>query len=247
MFISAGIYDYYGSPFHMNITRATRFKNALTMDGGLGQAEPNQYPVSNQPGAPIIGNLDFSGKIVNFQDDGNWVVATGDAKNAYRAETLSVGILNPLLSNYYRTVAYNRTLGLVLIYDWAHSSTPRHWELNFHTLQSNNPTMFGAGQNFKLSNATTSACMRVWTQDQNYYYDTSTNWEGRVPETSKTIDPEYHIRFNNRNTSQEFTAVTVISEGCASIPVNISITDSTAYVNVNGSTLTFDGAYVNIP
>jgi hypothetical protein len=51
MLISAGVYDYYGSPNHLNITRATRYKNALTFDGGLGQAEPSETPTYGNPGA----------------------------------------------------------------------------------------------------------------------------------------------------------------------------------------------------
>ncbi|MFY8018691.1 MAG: heparinase II/III domain-containing protein, partial [Inhella sp.] len=44
LLISGGYYPWYQSPHHAAVTRATRFKNALTFDGGIGQAEPVSNP-----------------------------------------------------------------------------------------------------------------------------------------------------------------------------------------------------------
>ncbi len=249
MLISAGVYDSYGTANHLNVTRATRFKNALTFDGGIGQAEPSENPVAGKPGAPILGLLDFGGKVINFQDDGTWAVATGDAKDAYRGMDLNIGRAVPLLSSADRTVAYNRKLGVVLVYDWARSNTPRHWELNFHTLKSNAPMLFGAGQNIKLANATTSACLKVWTEAPYYYDAFAEGWEGYQPNPNigRPIVPEVHMRFNVRTSTQEFTSVTVINEDCKDIPINVSFLGSAAYVNINGSLINFDGPVVKTP
>jgi len=249
MLISGGIYDSYITDYHARITRATRFKNALTFDNGIGQAEPMENPTA--PGAPIKSLMDFSGKIINYSDDGTWAVTTGDATNAYRGMDLNVGRAIPFVAGAYRTVAYNRQQGVVLIYDWARSATPRRWELNFHTLQSNSPAIAGPGQTIKLENATTKACLRVWTSASiPFYFDPfTTGWEGLLPKTDigRPIHPEVHMRLNVRQKSQEFTAVTVINEGCRNIPIEVTFNGSEAYANVNGSRMTMNGRVAKNP
>jgi hypothetical protein len=249
MLISGGIYDSYTTAYHEHITRATRYKNALTFDGGIGQAEPTETPKA--PGDPIKSMLDFNGKIINYSDDGTWAVTTGDATNAYRGMDLNVGRFAPFVSGAYRTVAYNRQKGVVVIYDWARSSTARRWELNFHTLQSNSPKL--SGLTFRLENPTTSACVKIWTPPSiPFYFDPiATGWEGLQPKSASEIGrpilPESHIRMNVRNKAQEFTAVTVISEGCKDITNVTFAGTSEAYADVGGSKITFGGRTVKTP
>lgn len=253
MLINGGIYVNYDSKHVQAVARATRYKNALTVDNGIGQAEPVEVPTS--PGEPIKHVMDFGGEIVNFSDDGTWVVATGDASKAYAGMLFSVGRIVPILQKAYRTVAYNRNLGIVVIYDWARSSQAREWELNFHTLQSNNPAIIaGSGQAIKMSNSVTSACMKVWSP-ADYYYDTfKYNWEiapeKTASELGRPIHGEVHMRANVRTKTNEFTAVTIINEGCKSnVLTEAKFTGtSEAYVFVNGTkVLTLGGLVTKTP
>lgn len=246
MLISGGVYDTYSTDYHAIITRATRFKNTLTFDGGIGQAEPAEIPTG--PGAPLNDTLQFAGKIINYTDDGTWMVTTGDATAAYRGMNPKVGRPVAFLKYAYRTVAYNRQQGVVIIYDWAQSATPRKWELNFNTLKSNNPKL-EANATIKLENATTSACLKVWNNTANYFDAFKDGWEGLLPKADlgRAIDPEVHVRFNVRDKSTEFTAVTVINEGCKNIPVNVAFSGSAATATVNGSAITLSGRTVKTP
>lgn len=66
--IDSGYYDYYWSPFDLGYTRKTYAHNAVTMDGGIGQA----------PTA-----MTAKGNIAGFVHHSRFDLATGDAAEAY--------------------------------------------------------------------------------------------------------------------------------------------------------------------
>lgn len=227
LLISGGVYDGYMTSFHKLVTRATRFKNALTFDGGIGQAEPTQTPIA--PGAPIE-SMDANGKLVNFYDNGAWAVATGDATNAYTA----------LLTAAYRTVAYNRNEHVAVIYDYASSSVARTWELNFQTLTANNPVV--SDGILKLVNAPASACIQVYGPEGSYAI---TNGFPLTP--IKATDSQSQVRFSTKKKSQAFTSVTVIREDCRTVPVSMTLSGAAATIRLANTVLTANGLTVVVP
>jgi hypothetical protein len=243
LLISGGYYDYYNSPHHALVTRATRFKNALTFDGGIGQAEPTPSPTA--PGAPYY-SMEARGRLVNFADDGTWVVSTGDATLAYRGRDAATNQWTPLVSAAYRTVAFNRVERVVVIYDWARSGSARTWELNFQTLYATSlVTDPGLPQaSLKLVNGASTACVDVYAPAGSY--SMTTGWP--VAPT-KTVSDQFQTRYTVSSPSTELTAVTVIREDCRAVPVEVSMPGgSTARIRINdGGPLVADGLTVQVP
>jgi hypothetical protein len=243
LLVSGGYYDYFNSPHHALVNRATRFKNALTFDGGIGQAEPTLNPTA--PGAPVF-SMDARGQLVNFVDNGTWAVASGDATLAYRGRDAATGKWNPLLSSAFRTVAFNRRERVVVIYDWARSGPVRSWELNFQTLKA--PSLVAPREQAKatlqLVNDTSRACVDVYTSAGTFAIS-----QGWPVAPTKTASDEFHARYTVGQPSRELTAVTVIREDCRAVPVRVSMPGgSTAQISIdNGAPLVADGSVVKVP
>lgn len=234
LLINAGYYPYYGSPHHTKVTRATRYKNALTFDGGIGQSESAPAPAT--PTAPYH-SMDASGNLVNATDNGDVAVATGDATLAYRAVN-NYGVWTPLLSNAVRSVAYLRSAGVVIIYDWATSNAARKWELNFHA-----PAAFAvAGTTITSKNGTASACLNVYGPPTTFAQTTA--WDV-APE--KTVPAQAHGRFTAQTASTELVSVTVIRDACAGNAAQVAFNGTTATVTVAGRAYGFDKRVVSLP
>lgn len=234
LFISGGYYPYYMSPHHALVGRATRFKNALTIDGGIGQAEPSAAPTV--PGKPL-SSMDARGQLINFHDNETWAVASGDATLAYRG--YSAGTWTPFLSNAIRTVAYNRAERVAVIYDWATSDKARTWEMNFQMM--NAPTL----NKFTLRAVAGDAqgCVDVYNAPGSFKV---TKGFPIAPENG--LPDEYQARYSVSRASKELVAVTVIREDCRSVPVSVSVTAASASVVINGAApLVMDRRAVTLP
>jgi hypothetical protein len=225
LLISAGYYHKpkYLSPHHSKV-RGTRFHNALTYNGGIGQAEPVAYPET--PGAPAL-SADARGKLTNFVDNGTWVVATGDASLAYR------GLINsekrtwrPLIDTAIRSVVYNRKKGVVVIYDWAAHSQPRGWELNFQPVSFQ---LIGSDQKeLKLLNDGASACLKVYGPPM------SVSVSAGLPDLPQGERDYQTVRYGVKSQSKEFIAVTVIREGCGVDNVTVQFNSAKASISIGG-------------
>jgi hypothetical protein len=235
LLISGGYYPYYFSPHHSLVGRATRFKNALTFNGGIGQGEPVANP--STPGAPI-DSMDTSGKIINFANDGIWAVTTGDATLAYRGQNPSTEAFSPLLSNAIRTVAYNRQEGVVVIYDWATSSSGRSWELNFQSLFA----PIKSGNIIEFQNGTSRACLNVYGPAGAF---TTTSGFPVAPENG--MPNQYQTRYKVATSSNQLVAVTVIREDCRTVPLTVSFSGTEATIMINQKPLVANGKTVQLP
>lgn len=254
--ISGGYYPRYGTPYHLNVTRATRYKNALTVDGGIGQAEvaPSATSAPTVPGAPV-DTMETSGKLVNFYGgNGNWAVATGDASNAYRYLAPD-GSWKPLLKKAIRTVAYNRNRRVLVVYDYAESDIPRTWELNFHSLggfDSANVNMIRAIGANDASGKPVTACIDFQNMIGNF---TVTNqFDPKYPINSSNPYPaQYHLRYASKYKSTKFETVTIIREDCTSISRPVVFDTSTGSSTRMKLTLGtdapiyFDQALIQVP
>jgi Heparinase II/III-like protein len=233
IFISGGIYEKYDDDKN-NFHRQTRFKNAMTFDGGKGQG---QVAGTYNPAR----TMKASGKLVNYYYKGDdtpgggspWTIATGDATDAYREFIISSTTPpKSLLTKAFRTVAYNRQEGIAVIYDYAASDTPRRWEVNFQTLRQ--PTLPNAsGRKITVARRDGSkVCVEYhgyngsWSTESmgDYYAEPLIDNPEKPGEKMK--DPlytQYHTRYTTDSTYPVFAGVTVILENCAD-PVRAPVT-----------------------
>ena len=211
------------SPHHALVGRATRFKNALTIDGGIGQAEPNPTPTA--PDKPL-SSMDARGQLINFLDNGTWAVTSGDATLAYRGYDSATGKWTPFLDNAVRTVAYNRAERVAVIYDWATSNKARTWELNFQML--NAPTLNKSTLRAVAGDA--EGCVDVYNAPGTFRV---TKGFPIAPENG--LPDEYQARYSVSSPSTSLVALTVIREDCRSVPVVVAVTAEIASVSIGGA------------
>ncbi len=236
--ISGGYYPYFASPHHLQVGRATRYKNALTFDGGIGQSEPTSAPTA--PGAPEF-SAEARGQLINYFDNGIWSAVTGDATLAYRGLNTVSKIWTPLLTEADRTVVFNRVEKVAIIYDYATSATSRQWELNYHTML-NSPFIVSGGT-IEINNAPGKACIDHYGLPGSF---TQTTAFDVAPETA--LPNQNHGRYTATTKSNVLTSVTVIREDCRILPVNVTFSGSSASVSLNNaSPITFDKKTVQVP
>jgi Heparinase II/III-like protein/Domain of unknown function (DUF4962) len=241
--ITAGYYPWYRSPHHATVQRATRYKNALTFDGGIGQGEKvATLDFSQPPTAPGIPSMemDIQGELINHHDNGTWAVVTGDATRAYRMENQRQQF-GPVLTSALRTVAMNRTERVTLIYDYATSPTPRQWELNFQALNAFVPE---GGGLFRALNQGASVCVSVHGMLGSSFSQVT----GFAVAPEHNQPNQWHGRFTAALRTPQLASVTVIREDCRAVPVNVTVQGSVATVSVNGRPgIVFDQRRVTVP
>jgi Domain of unknown function (DUF4962)/Heparinase II/III-like protein len=242
LLISAGYYTWFRAPHHSKVHRATRYKNAMTFDGGIGQSEPvKTFGFTDPPTAPSapIDSMDMTGSIINFYDNTQWGVVTGDATLAYRMEN-PWQRQAPMLSNAVRSVAMNRAERVVVIYDWATSATARRWELNFHALN----TFTDLNGSLRVQNGGASACIDVYGMQSAAFAQVT----GFAVAPEKPLANQAHGRFTAGMATPELASVTIIREDCRAVPISVTVTGSQAVVAINGGTaITFDRRTLKVP
>jgi hypothetical protein len=235
VFISSGFYYSYFDPHLLQWTRQTKSKNALTFSGtdvegksvsGIGQAE------APKDVGKVLLTTKTSGKLINYYASDEWMVATGDATKAYRRYT-DEKTSDQLLTSALRTVVYNKAHGIVVVYDYASSLTPRSWELNFHTAYE--PKLQGnTGININEANVCT-----VLKGAPASFLNIDLAAEG-IPMPPKEHDayvfPQYHTRWKTDGTSTEFAAVTVIKQNCGMSTTQDYLTGSKSAMKVTFGT-----------
>jgi hypothetical protein len=247
MLISSGYYPWYGSNHHFGVTRLTRFKNALTFDGGIGQNET----VVNPALAPIRPGLtDFSmdnrGEIINFFNGLRWGVVTGDASNAYRPRQRdfphSYGAA--LVDVALRSAAYDRYERIAVLYDHAKSMTPRRWELNFHGLSPFQEN----GSGMKLTRNGTELCIDIHGADGKFENSQGFPIRPELDYPSEQYPEQYHSRFVVNRPDTHLTTVTILREDCSNTRVTVNFTGPRATVTIaNGLPIVFDRHQVIVP
>ncbi|WP_317201643.1 heparinase II/III family protein [Janthinobacterium sp.] len=228
MLISGGYYTGYDSDHHAWVTRATRFKNALTFDGGIGQAEPDSSKdasgkpaMPDKPGKPYT-TMEARGGLINFGDTGTWAYTTGDATLAYQwRPTPTVWRLTPTLDHAIRSVAYHRTQGVVVIYDWAVAKVgqTKGWELNFNFL--NEPFLRDTTLHIvnDENNERVEACVDIYGPAGHL---SVTKGFPVPPPPDFHLPDQYQARWRIDASSRQLVAVTVIREDCRPVPVVVA-------------------------
>jgi len=232
--INSGYYPYYMSPHHATIARATRYQNAVTFDGGIGQAE--SLPAPAAPTKPI-SSMEARGAIINANANTAAAVVTGDATLAYRAWDASTATWKPLLSNAVRTLAYLKNERVLIVYDWLTSDTPRQWELNYHAVQA----FSVSGNTLVAHNGSATACID--------HYGAAGSLATRsgfeiAPENG--LADQHHGLYRVAAKSGAVALITVIREDCLPSTVTVSLTGTNASVKVGTRALAFDKRTVTV-
>jgi hypothetical protein len=247
MLISSGYYPYYGSPHHMGVARLTRYKNALTFDGGIGQNETVENPAI-APTVPGLTNysMDNRGELLNFHDGPRWGVLTGDASNAYRprqrAYPYTYGA--PLVDSAFRSATYDRVKRIAVIYDYARSTDQRRWELNFHALSP----FQSAGSTQRIDRRGVSLCIDVYGPGGAFRTSQGFAIRPEKPYPSLAYPEQYHARFAVDSASTELSSITLLREDCNDTPVKVAFKGARASVSIDGAAaLVFEGKQAWIP
>jgi hypothetical protein len=217
LLINSGHYPWYHSRHHL-MSRSTRYKNAVTFDGGLGQAEP--VFASAKPASPMH-SMEAQGKIINAFMGDSVSVVTGDATAAYSAFDAASFTWKPTLQGAYRSVAYFKSEGVVAVYDWLSSSTPRQWELNYHGID---PFTIN-GTTLVANNGMVRGCIT----HHGINGTLSTNNKFEVP-AEKGMPEQGHARFTASARSTKAVVVTLIKENCSSARVDVVFSGDSAFV-----------------
>lgn len=227
LLIGAGYYPYYGSPHHRLVTRATRYKNALTFDGGIGQSESRGG--SDRPTEPMH-SMDAYGDLVRAEVVGDLSVLTGDATMAYRAFDQASSRWLPLLKSAFRSVVVDRSSGLVFVYDWATSDQPRRWETNLHS-----PNKFTVdARNLRAENGDASVC--IDHHGPTVDFSQTQAWDVQ-PEIDQPA--QAHGRFTVQSASLEFSSLLVLRGDCVDRDIKIQQADSVVRVSYSGREIEF--------
>jgi hypothetical protein len=247
MLISSGYYPWYGSAHHMGVTRLTRFKNALTFDGGIGQNETVEK-ASQPPMVPGLTNysMDNHGEIVNFFDGPRWGVLTGDASNAWqpRQRGFPYTYGPSLVEAAFRSAAYDRRERIAVIYDFAKSGKARSWELNFHALS---PFEL-KGSTFRIERRGVSLCIDIHGPAGKFDVSKGFPIAPEKPYPSEQYPEQYHSRFTVAKPDTGMTSITVLREDCADTPVLVRFEGAKATVSIGkGKAIAFDRKQVWLP
>ena len=227
LLISSGYYPYYLSPHHASVTRATRYKNAVTFDGGIGQAEASPRPTT--PTKPI-SSMEPRGVLLQSYSHGPVAYATGDATLAYRGWDARTATWSPLLTNAVRSVSYLKDQGIVLVYDWLTSDKPRSWEWNYHA----RVPFTLSGSRLKIVNGAASACIEHFAPGS--VPGNVVTSEGFSVAPGGNYSTQYHAVYKAASPSSSTAMLTLIRLDCNTTPVSITWSDSTVDVSVGQDT-----------
>jgi len=241
LLVNSGYYDYYGSEHHSRYARHTKAKNALTVDGGLGQALDEttaRKTVAQTMAAPA--------QLLGFRVDGDRAGASADLTAAYRTVRWDVP-QTALLDRYQRSVAYDKARRMAFVLDSASSSaTPRTYELNFHSVGAWTPTSDGG---LRTANAAAQVCLNVVTRDgavlarrqSSQFLDL----DGVEVLPTRSYRAHEHLTLSSASAVTTFDALTVVREDCSETLPSVTWAADGASVRVryaNGSSFALGAA-----
>lgn len=223
--VPGGYYDF--SPHGRGFTRRTLASNAITFDGGRGQAEDE----SGQQ----VESMEFRGQLVASHTEGDVFHATGDARLAYRRR-LASGELKPELTEAWRSVMYLRRRGLVVVYDRLSSEQPRQFEWNVHSLQR----FVEDGPTIRARGGIESLCIDMHGTPSRFSQTDRFPFE---PEraAARSRPAQWHARFTLERPARTAVFVAILRERCGPGPTRVEIDEATGRVRL-GLRASSDGA-----
>jgi hypothetical protein len=196
----AGYSDYYASPLAEAWYRQTKAHNAVTFDGGVGQA------TTGYTSAGYNKTLAYGGRITAFSTTNALDYAEGDATQTY----------DGALTKAVRKIWYLRSQDAVVILDSLASPVARKFEWNLHSLAP--MTFESATRTVNVTDAggTQRVCVRPIPTSPDYVLERRT---GALPQAGTVEDHAAYVSSAAR-TTQEF--LFLVDVGCKRPNVTLS-------------------------
>ena len=214
--IDSGYYDYYESPHWWQWYKQTRAHNAITFDGGQGQA------VFEASG--VLG----SGAITGYVSTADYDIVQGDATSAYGGA----------LTQAKRSLVYLRP-NRVLVYDNLASDVPRRWEWNIHALNAMNGI---SNQQIAIQNGDQSLCVDMlagppmqFTQTDQFTADPSGTWT-----------PQWHGAFASASPLGATEFIALLRVGCTATTASATKTNGVWTVVVDNNTVRISDTGIDV-
>lgn len=212
LLIDSGWYDGYATEHWSRWYKQTRAHNAITFDGGRGQAVFEEN-----------GDLG-RGRIADFVNADDYAIAVGDAAAAYGGA----------LDVAERTLVYLRP-GTLVVHDRLSSAVPRRWEWNLHALEP-----MGAESNGEISiaygGATLCVALLGTTPPTFSQHDAFT-----APPSGEGLARQWHGSFVVSEPSPRAELVAVLRVGCPATPLGSRQTATGWEIDVAGRRVTIGG------
>lgn len=193
--IASGYYDGYGTPHWWRWYKQTRAGNAITFDGGQGQAV---FEADGELGRGVV---------TRFEHRADHDVVTGDATSAYGGA----------LTRAERTLVFVRP-DLVIVHDVLASKQPRRWEWNLHALR---PMQSDGAGRLQIRSGDVTLCVAMHA-DTAFKFEQTDRFV--VPPRGGGRPNQWHGAFvsKGRSVAAEFVAVLRVGCGTPGVPVRRS-------------------------
>jgi hypothetical protein len=210
MLVKAGWYDWYGSPYWTDWYHQTRSQNAVTYDGGIGQAVTGYRE-----------QLQRNGKVIGFAAQPSYDMAEGDATAAYGGK----------LTMAKRQVWHLRNQNSsMLVRDRLSATVPHTYEWNVHApavMTVESPT------SVKIAAGGQTVCLRALNTDATF-----AKWTGPAAKSGVTEDHGAFYLKNDGKSVAEF--LTLIDVGCKRPNVTITTSGTVRTVTVGTQAVTLN-------
>ncbi len=207
--IASGYYDGYMTPHWWQWYKQTRAHNAITFDGGQGQAI---YEASGQLNP---------GTITGFTHQPDYDIVQGDAAQAYGGA----------LARAQRSLVYLRP-NLLLVYDNLASATPRQWEWNIHALEAMGVV---SDTQISITRNGRSLCIDMLAGPPMHFAQTS---QFSADPVVGLWMPQWHGAFIGASPSAAAEFIALLRVGCATGATSAGKTNGVWTVTAGGRTVT---------
>jgi hypothetical protein len=194
--MDSGYYDFYNSPHWLGWYKQTKAHNAITIDDGRGQSL----------GRDGTGTIGSSGRIVQFVQNTDFDLVTGDASVAY----------GDTITKAERTLIFIRPSTIVIV-DKLAATDPKQWEWNIHT-----PTpLLLQGQSYRSDSGRGDMCLDVAAPDP---IGVSSGQGYPIPPASGVVvGPHYATRFGYKRPRKAGSFISVLRVHCGGVaPIIVS-------------------------
>jgi hypothetical protein len=216
LLVEAGYSDYYGSPLADSWYRQTKAHNAITYDGGNGQA------TGGYTSEGYTRQMKFTGRLTAFSDTSAVVFVEGDATPTY----------DGALTQATRKLWYLRDVDAIVVLDTLAADTARRFEWNLHSLA---PMAFeGSTRTVNVTDASGTArvCVRPILSAPDFTFERRS---APAPQMGTIEDHAVYISSAARKT-QEF--LMLVDVGCKRPALGITISATARTLTVGKQAIT---------
>ncbi|MGQ0523004.1 MAG: heparinase II/III domain-containing protein, partial [Betaproteobacteria bacterium] len=214
--IESGYYDGYKTPHWTEWYKQTRAKNAITYDGGKGQAFYEQG-----------GTMGY-GTLTRHSSGPGYEIVTGDATSAYGGA----------LTKAERSLIYLRP-NLILVYDNLASQIGRQWEWNIHSVNAMNVT---SGSKISIDNNGQTLCVDVLNGPARRFEQT----DRFTADPSGTRPRQWHGKFYSTELLPAAEFIVLLNVGCTQATTSVTLNNGVWTVKVNEQTVQLGNAAISV-